>query len=73
MPYDYKPFDYVPPAGLSGAEPRHRVAIVGAEPIGLAMAVELANHGIEAVVLDDNNVLGRQPGDLLVEAGAGDP
>lgn len=57
MPYDYKPYDYVPPPGLTGPEPRHRVAIVGAGPIGLAMAVELANHGIEAVVLDDNNVV----------------
>ena len=57
MPYDYKPFDYVPPAGLTGTEPRHRVVIVGAGPIGLAMAVELAGHGVEAVVLDDNNVV----------------
>ena len=57
MPYAYKPFDYVAPPGLSAAEPRHRVAIVGAGPIGLAMAIELANHGIAAVVLDDNNVV----------------
>lgn len=57
MPYDYKPFDYVPPPGLRGPEPRHRVAIVGAGPIGLAMAIELAMHGVAAVVLDDNNVV----------------
>lgn len=57
MPYAYKPFDYVAPPGLTAPEPRHRVAIVGAGPIGLAMAVELANHGVAAVVLDDNNVV----------------
>ena len=57
MPYDYKPFDYVPPPGLTAPEPRHKVAIVGAGPIGLAMAIELANHGVETVVLDDNNVV----------------
>lgn len=57
MPYDYKPYAYVPPPGLSGPEPRHKVAIVGAGPIGLAMAIELANHGVAAVVLDDNNVV----------------
>lgn len=57
MGYQYQPFDYVPPPGLTGAEPRHKVAIIGAGPIGLAMAIELANHGVQAVVLDDNNVV----------------
>ena len=57
MPYDYKPFPYVPPPGLTAPEPRHRVAIVGAGPIGLAMALELANHGVASVLLDDNNVV----------------
>ena len=57
MPYDYKPFPYVKPPGLTAPEPRHRVAIVGAGPIGLAMALELANHGVASVLLDDNNVV----------------
>lgn len=57
MAYVYRPFDYVAPAGLSGPEPRHKVVIVGAGPIGLGMAIELANHGVQAVVLDDNNVV----------------
>lgn len=55
--YDYQPFDYIRPAGLDGPEPRWPVAIVGAGPIGLAMAVDLALHGIRSVVLDDNNVV----------------
>ncbi len=57
MAYSYQPFDYVAPAGLSAPEPRHKVIIIGAGPIGLAMAIELANHGVQATVLDDNNVV----------------
>ncbi|MEM9871639.1 MAG: FAD-dependent monooxygenase [Pseudomonadota bacterium] len=57
MAYDYAPFPYVAPPGLTGPEPRHPVAIVGAGPIGLAMAIDLAGHGIKSVVLDDNNVV----------------
>ena len=57
MAYAHQPFDYVAPAGLRAPEPRHKVIIVGAGPIGLAMAIELANHGVLATVLDDNNVV----------------
>ncbi len=57
MAYDYAPFPYVAPPGLTTSEPRHPVAIVGAGPIGLAMAIDLAQHGIKSVVLDDNNVV----------------
>ena len=57
MAYDYTPFPYTLPPGLTHAEPRHRVVIVGAGPIGLAMAVDLALQGIATVVLDDNNVV----------------
>ena len=57
MAYDYQPFTYVPPPGLTKDEPTHPVIIVGAGPIGLAMALELANFGVASVVLDDNNVV----------------
>lgn len=57
MAYDYKPYAFVPPPGLTTPEPRHKVLIVGAGPIGLAAAVELANHGVASVVVDDNNVV----------------
>ncbi|WP_295511784.1 FAD-dependent oxidoreductase [uncultured Sulfitobacter sp.] len=57
MAYDYAPFPYTPPPGLTQPEPRHRVVIVGAGPIGLAMAIDLAQQGIASVVLDDNNVV----------------
>lgn len=57
MAYDYQPYPYVAPPGLSETEPRHAVAIVGAGPIGLAMAIDLALRGVKSVVLDDNNVV----------------
>ncbi len=57
MPYDYRPFPYVAPPGLTAPEPRHKVVIVGAGPIGLALAIDLAQFGVPSVVLDDNNVV----------------
>ena len=57
MPYDYRPFPYTPPPGLTAPEPRHKVVIVGAGPIGLALAIDLASYGVPSVVLDDNNVV----------------
>lgn len=57
MAYDYKPFAYIAPPGLTAPEPRHKVVIVGAGPIGLAAALELARHDVASVVLDDNDVV----------------
>ncbi|EEB85545.1 FAD-dependent oxidoreductase [Roseobacter sp. GAI101] len=57
MAYDYAPFPYTRPPGLTQQEQRHPVVIVGAGPIGLAMAIDLAQQGIASVVLDDNNVV----------------
>lgn len=62
--YVYKPYDYVPPpelaagaTGAAGAAGVVAVAIVGAGPVGLAAAIDLALHGVASVVLDDNNVV----------------
>jgi 3-(3-hydroxy-phenyl)propionate hydroxylase len=57
MPYDYRPFPYIAPPGLTAPEPRHPAVIVGAGPIGLAMALELAAQGVRSVVVDDNDVV----------------
>jgi 3-(3-hydroxy-phenyl)propionate hydroxylase len=57
MSYSYTPFPYVAPPGLTAPEPRHKVVIVGAGPIGLALAIDLAQYGVPSVVLDDNNVV----------------
>lgn len=55
MANDYAPFPFVAPPGLTGPEPRHDVAIIGAGPVGLALAIDLAQRGIACVLLDDNN------------------
>jgi 3-(3-hydroxy-phenyl)propionate hydroxylase len=57
MGYAYRKFPYVPPPGLKAPERRHDVAIVGAGPIGLALALELARLGVASVVLDDNDTV----------------
>jgi 3-(3-hydroxy-phenyl)propionate hydroxylase len=33
---------------------RHAVAVIGAGPVGLSVAIDLAQQGVEVVVLDDN-------------------
>ncbi len=54
--YSYQPFPYRTPPELSGgAKSNAPVAIVGAGPVGLAMAIDLALHGIKSIVLDDND------------------
>ncbi|MCO6386149.1 FAD-dependent oxidoreductase [Aliihoeflea sp. 40Bstr573] len=56
--YQYQPFPYATPPELSGgAGARRKVVIVGAGPVGLAAAIDCALHGIECVVLDDNDVV----------------
>ena len=56
--YQYQSFPYVTPPELSGeAAARRKIVIVGAGPVGLAAAIDCALHGIECVVLDDNDVV----------------
>lgn len=56
--YQYEPFDYIaPPEVTGGDDRRYPVAIIGAGPIGLAAAIDLALHDVPSVVLDDNNVV----------------
>ncbi|WP_163848688.1 FAD-dependent monooxygenase [Pseudooceanicola aestuarii] len=57
MPHEYQRFPYVAPPGLTEAEPRHPVVIVGAGPVGLAAALDLAGQGIACLVVDDNDVV----------------
>ena len=58
MKYVYEEFPYTTPGPLAGTpDPRRSVAIVGAGPIGLALAIDLALKGVASVVLDDNNVV----------------
>jgi 3-(3-hydroxy-phenyl)propionate hydroxylase len=40
-----------------GAPRRHPVVVVGAGPVGLSAALDLASHGVRVVLLDDNNTV----------------
>jgi len=56
--YHYRPFPYRTPEELKGEPARRRpVIVVGAGPVGLAAAIDLALHGVPVVVLDDNDVV----------------
>lgn len=51
-------YPYVTPTELAtGGVARTQVAIVGAGPVGLACAIDLAQHGIECIIIDDNNTV----------------
>ncbi|MGB3278697.1 MAG: FAD-dependent oxidoreductase [Pseudorhodobacter sp.] len=56
--YDFPEFPYVQsPEQISGETCRHTVVIVGAGPVGLTAALDFAQRGVKAVVLDDNNTV----------------
>lgn len=58
MHYENREYPFRTPPELKGETPgRYPVAIVGAGPIGMAMAIDLALKGIRSVILDDNNVV----------------
>ena len=49
-------YPYARSADQGAAEPvRHRVVVVGAGPVGLGLAIDLAQQGVEVLVLDDND------------------
>ena len=56
--YTFPEFDYVRSADQDAAQPvKHPVVVIGAGPMGLAAAIDLAIHDIPVVVLDDNNTV----------------
>ncbi|MDP9878007.1 3-(3-hydroxy-phenyl)propionate hydroxylase [Variovorax boronicumulans] len=80
--FDYEQHPPVMPATTNGREThRHRVAVVGGGPIGLAVALGLARQGIASVVLeaDDSVCLGSRAGcvtsrtlEILEQSGVAD-
>jgi 3-(3-hydroxy-phenyl)propionate hydroxylase len=55
----FRQFSYrASPDQLVGASARHQVVIVGAGPVGLSLAIDLAQRGVPSVVLDDNDRIG---------------
>lgn len=56
--YHYPKYDYrCPPEQRGGATQRYPVVVVGAGPVGLAAAIELAQSGVPVVVLDDDDTV----------------
>jgi len=51
-------FEHTRHADQDAAEPaRHPVVVVGAGPVGLALAIDLAQRGVRVVLLDNDNTL----------------
>ncbi len=56
--YQYPKYDYVqPPEQKTGETRRYPVVVVGAGPVGLAAAIDLAQSGVPVVVLDDDDTV----------------
>ena len=56
--YQYPHYAYQRPPEQSGAAPqRYPVVVVGAGPVGLAAAIELAQSGVSVVLLDDDDTV----------------
>jgi 3-(3-hydroxy-phenyl)propionate hydroxylase len=49
--YDYQVHPFVRPKEMGGQRKRHPVVVVGAGPIGLATALDLARHGVACVLV----------------------
>ncbi|TCO79262.1 3-(3-hydroxy-phenyl)propionate hydroxylase [Plasticicumulans lactativorans] len=56
--YQYPKFAYTPPPELAaGTVRRVPVVVVGAGPVGLATAIDLARHGVPVLLLDDDDTV----------------
>lgn len=56
--YQFPQFDYrQSPEQAAGTVLRHPVVVVGAGPVGLTAALDLAARGLRVVILDDNNTV----------------
>jgi 3-(3-hydroxy-phenyl)propionate hydroxylase len=75
-PYQRSPDQDASPAA------RHKVIIIGAGPVGLAAAIDLAQQGVPVLVLDDNDrvsfgsraiCFAKRPLEILDRLGCGEP
>ncbi|PLC50016.1 FAD-dependent oxidoreductase [Pollutimonas subterranea] len=54
---DYQALEFEYKAHPAQAPDRHGIVVVGAGPVGLSMALDMAAHGHKVVVIDDDNRL----------------
>ena len=85
MPSTYRAPEYpyvAPPEIAAAGVARTQVAIVGAGPVGLAAAIDLAQQGIGFIIVDDNNTVSvgsraicyaKRALEVLDRLGCGDP
>jgi 3-(3-hydroxy-phenyl)propionate hydroxylase len=81
--YQYRPYPYRQSQEQQTGRPeRHPVVVVGAGPIGLTMALDLAKRGVKTVLIDDNDVVSvgsrgvcyaKRPLEILDRLGAVEP
>ncbi len=56
--YQYQKFEYRPPREPGASTPaRHPVVVVGAGPVGLATAIDLAQQNVPVLLLDDDDTV----------------
>jgi len=56
--YQYPKYEYsIPPELRGGVTTRHPVVVVGAGPVGLAAAIDLAQQGVPVILLDDDDTV----------------
>ena len=55
--YTYPEYPFLRPPELDGETTTIPVAIVGGGPIGLSLAIDLAQRGVRSVLLDDDNTV----------------
>jgi len=56
--YRYPRYEYRRPPELDSAPPSRRpVIVVGAGPVGMAAAIDLTQHGVPVIVLDDDDTV----------------
>ncbi|HSB25523.1 MAG TPA: FAD-dependent oxidoreductase [Burkholderiaceae bacterium] len=82
--YTYPHYAYRRPAELDQPQqtPRHPVIVVGAGPVGLAAAIDLAQHGVRVLLLDEDDTVSvgsrglcyaKRALEILDRLGCGDP
>lgn len=81
--YAYPKYEFRLPKGVAeGKTPRYPAVVVGAGPVGMAAAIDLAQQGVDVVVLDDDNTVSvgsrgvcyaKRALEVLDRLGVGDP